>query len=302
MLSGITITCFAACYAISLALEITRLIFQATIRNVVMIAFAAAGLFAHTVFLVMQAQAEMARGPRLPLSSWHDFCLLASWVLVAAYLGLTLRKPQWSVGVFVLPPALALIGLASTLRNAAPFSPSEATSYWRLVHGAALLLGTVGVVLGFATGVMHLIQSYRLKSKLPPNPRFKLPTLEWLQRFNVESLLISTAALAVGLISGVVLNLINRRNAGGISWSDPVVLSSGVLFLWLLAVLTFEWTYKPARAGRKVAYLTVGSFVFLALVLYFVVFFEHGTGKKEVRLFDVRPERNSLANVCGGRR
>jgi ABC-type uncharacterized transport system permease subunit len=299
MLSGITITCFAASYAVSLALEATRLFFQATVRNVVMIMFAAAGLVAHSVFLVMQAREEMARGPRLPLSSWQDFCLLASWVLVAAYLGLALRKPQWSVGVFVLPPALGLIGLGSALRDAPPFSPDVATSYWRLVHGAALLLGTVGVVLGFATGVMHLIQSYRLKQKLPPNPRFKLPTLEWLQRFNVESLLISTAALAIGLISGVVLNLINRRNAGGISWSDPVVLSSAVLFLWLLAVMTFEWTYKPARAGRKVAYLTVGSFVFLALVLYFVVFFQHGTSKKEAGLFDGQPDDTPWALRAG---
>ena len=55
------------------------------------------------------------------------------------------------------------------------------------------------------------------------------------------------------------------------------MLSSGVLFLWLLAVVTFEWVYKPARAGRKVAYLTVASFVFLGLVLYFVLFFAHGT-------------------------
>src|SRR6185436_18547787 len=171
-------------------------------------------------------------------------------------------RPQQSVGVFILPLALGLIGVASLLRNSPPFSPTEATSYWRIVHGSALLLGTVGVALGFATGVMYLIQSYRLKHKLVPNPRFKLPSLEWLQRFNVETLFISTAALAVGLISGVVLNLINRRHAGGISWTDPVVLSSGVLFLWLLAVMTFEWVYKPARAGRKVAYLTVASFVF----------------------------------------
>jgi hypothetical protein len=227
----------------------------------------------------MHARAEMAGGLRLPLSSWHDFCLLAAWVLVGAYLGLTLRKPQLAVGVFILPLVLGLIGIARLLRDSSPFSVSEATSIWRLIHGTALLLGTVGVVLGFATGVMHLIQSYRLKQRLPPNPRFKLPSLEWLQRFNVEALTISTAALAIGLISGVVLNLINRRNTGGIliNWTDPVVLSSGILFLWLLVVMTFEWFYKPARTGRKVAYLTVASFLFLAMVLYFVLFFEHGT-------------------------
>jgi hypothetical protein len=274
-LSGITITCFAASYAVSLALEVTRLLFQATIRNVVMIGFAAAGIIAHTLFLVAHARAELAGGMRLPLSSWHDFCLVAAWVLVGAYLGLTLRRPQIAIGVFVLPLVLGLIGIAWLLRNQPSFSPHEAASYWRLIHGTALLIGTVGVTLGFVTGIMYLIQSYRLKHKLPPNPRFKLPSLEWLQRFNVESLFISTGALALGLISGVVL--IQRGQAGEVSWSDPVVLSSGVLFLWLLAVLIFEWLYKPARAGRKVAYLTMASFVFLGLVLYFVLFFSHGT-------------------------
>jgi hypothetical protein len=40
-----------------------------------------------------------------------------------------------------------------------------------------------------------------------------------------------------------------------------------VLLVWLLAATIFEWTYKPAQQGRKVAYLTVASFVFLALVM-----------------------------------
>jgi hypothetical protein len=223
---------------------------------------------------------------------------LAAWVLIAAYLGLTLRKPQLSVGIFILPLALVLIGVAAILRDAPPFTPTEASSYWRMIHGAMLLLGTVGVLLGFATGVMHLIQSYRLKQKLPPNPRFKLPSLEWLQRFNVEALLISTGALAVGLISGVVLNLINHRQDVGISWTDPVILSSGVLFLWLLAVVTFEWIYKPARAGRKVAYLTVASFLFLVLVLYFVLFFEHATKPAAAARIAV----SAVATVTGGGR
>lgn len=277
MLSGISITCFAASYTVSLILEVSRLLFQATIRNVVMIGFAAAGLLAHTLFLFAHARAELQGGMRLPLSSWQDFCLLTAWVLIAAYLGLTLRRPQLAVGVFILPLVLILITVAWGLRDVTPFSTHEAASRWRLVHGAALLLGTVGVVLGFVTGLMYLIQSYRLKHKLPPNPRFKLPSLEWLERFNVESLFISTGALAVGLIAGVILNIGQHGQDAGIAWTNPVILSSGVLFLWLLAVMIFEWVYKPARAGRKVAYLTVASFVFLGLVLYFVLFFQHAT-------------------------
>jgi ABC-type uncharacterized transport system permease subunit len=294
MLSGITITCFAASYAISLALEVSRIFFQATIRNVIMVAIAAAGLAAHSIFLVLQAREELSGGLRLPLSNWPDFCLIAAGLVVGAYLGLTLRRPQLSVGVFFLPLALALIGVARLLSDADPFSPVEASGIWRLIHGSALLLGTVGVALGFATGVMYLIQSYRLKQKLPPSSRFRLPSLEWLQRFNVETLFISTAALAVGLLSGVVMNLIHRRDAGGISWTDPVVLSSGVLFIWLLAVMTFEGIYKPARAGRKVAYLTVASFLFLGMVLFFVLFSAHATRSAAL-------DRASLPAIAVGR-
>jgi ABC-type uncharacterized transport system permease subunit len=279
MVSGITITCFAASYAVCLVLEASRLVFQAAVRNVIMRGFAAAGFLAHTLFLYGHARAELAGGVKIPLSNWHDFCLLAAWVLAGAYLGLSLRRPQLAVGVFLLPLVLVLIGAGRLLAGAAPFTTGEAASTWRWIHGIALLLGTAGVALGFATGVMHLVQSYRLKHKLPPNPRFRLPSLEWLQRFNFEALFISAGLLALGLIAGVVLNFGHRSgDSSAVPWSHPVVVSSGVLFLWIFAVLLFEAFYKPAREGHKVAYLTVGSFVFLGLVLYFVLFFDHAGG------------------------
>ena len=59
---------------------------------------------------------------------------------------------------------------------------------------------------------------------------------------------------------------------------EGVVVSSAVLLFWLIAVLVFEYLYKPARQGRKVAYLTVASFVFLALVLGAVILGRHAAG------------------------
>jgi hypothetical protein len=58
----------------------------------------------------------------------------------------------------------------------------------------------------------------------------------------------------------------------GVPWTDPVVWTSGGLFLWLAAALVFNLVYKPARQGQKVAYLTVASFVFLGMVLGVVWF------------------------------
>jgi len=58
-----------------------------------------------------------------------------------------------------------------------------------------------------------------------------------------------------------------RGQGAGVPWTDSVVISSAALLVWLLAASLFEWLYKPAQQGRKVAYLTVASFLFLALVM-----------------------------------
>ena len=55
MLSGVSTICFAASYAVALALEISRLLFRSGVRGAVMLGFAAAGLVAHTAFLYYRA-------------------------------------------------------------------------------------------------------------------------------------------------------------------------------------------------------------------------------------------------------
>jgi len=274
---NITITCFAASYGVCLVMEASRLAFQARIRHLLIIVMAAAGLTAHSIYLVAALRDQVATGIVAPLSNWHDFCLLAAWVLAAAYLYLTLRRPQHNVGLFVLPPVLGLIGLAVLFQTSAPFPRDDALIVWRMIHGLTLLVGTVAVTLGFATGLMYLVQAYRLKHKMLPRRGLRLPSLEWLQRFNGESLVVSTGMLAIGLISGVVLNLLRRSSAGGVEWTDPVVLSSALLFAWLACMTVFESVYKPARQGRKVAYLTMASFLFLLLALGLVLTGEHAS-------------------------
>ncbi len=58
--SGISVVCFAASYAVALACEASRLVFRSGVRGAVMVGFAAAGLFAHTLFLGWRAATEAA--------------------------------------------------------------------------------------------------------------------------------------------------------------------------------------------------------------------------------------------------
>lgn len=280
MLSGITITCFTASYGVALALELIR----ARVRSAWLwsagIGFLVAGWFAQTVYLFNLASAEI--GQSILFSRWYDWCLLAAWILAAACLGLSLRKVPL-IGVFMLPLVLSLTGAAFLFKDSPAFERSDAVRYWGMVHGIALLVGTVGVTIGFVAGLMFLTQSYRLKHKLPPSKTFKLPSLEWLQRLNEESLLISSFFLSLGLLTGVVMNVIAQ--AAAVAWSEPTVVSSAVLLVWLIGALLLNWLYKPARRGRKVAYLTMANFGFMAIVLSLVLLSRHASkGEGNARL------------------
>lgn len=149
------------------------------------------------------------------------------------------------------------------------------------------MLGTAIVALGFAFGVVYLVQSYRLKRKASTGVPFRFPSLEWLQKSAEQSLLISAVLLGIGLMSGVVISQFPLTSENGSTtvlgdnrmnlWSDPVVWTSAVLFGWLLAATTFNLCYRPARQGRKVAYLVLASFLFLVLELVIVWWVGHAT-------------------------
>lgn len=299
MLSGVSTICFAASYAVALGLEVTRLFFRAGMRMVTIVGFAAAGLLAHTIYLTLQARVGLAaRG--VPLSNWYHWCLIAAWLLAAIYLALAVSRPGNPVGLFLLPIVLALIGVAQLFPKHHSFPSDQAHLVWSTVHGVALLLGTASVLFGFASGVMYLMQSYRLKNKLPPREGFRLPSLEWLHRVSERALLVSVFLLAAGLLSGVILNLIKHGHRDdALPWTDPVVWTSGVLLLWLVAVALFNSLYKPSRQGRKVAYLTVASFVFLAMVLGIVLSgrTQHAVNKQPAKATSAR---QTVATNPGG--
>jgi len=270
-LNNISITCFAASYVVVFILEISRVFLEIRLRRFVRVGFAAAGLFAHTVYLIMQGRLEL-NSTGIWLGSWFGWCLAAAWLLMAAYLWISIRQSKSVFGLFLIPVVMILIGTSTLFANEQPFSVAHAKTVWSSIHGSALLLGTAVVTLGFAFGVAYLFQANRLKNKTPHSKLFRLPSLEWLQKSCENSLVVSTILLAVGLVSGIAINLIrqvsnNTQAVGTISWSDPVVWSSAILFLWLLTVLIFNFCYQPARQGRKIAYLVVTSFLFLVLEL-----------------------------------
>ena len=266
MLTGISLTCFAATYGITFLLELARVFLHVAVRLSIVVGIALAGIVAHTIYLTIRLMDGIQDGA--PLASWYEWCLLAAWIVVVAYVVLAIRRPRNSIGLFILPIVLGLVALAYTFRNTQPFTHDQATQYWGMLHGILLLLGTVAVLLGFMSGILYLAQSYRLKRRLPPSREVRLPSLEWLQQANSRALLTSSLLLVGGVIAGIGLNLVRRNGAAVvIPWGDPIIWSSVVMAGWLTIVTLLNALYKPVQKGRKIACLTVANFAFLLFAL-----------------------------------
>ena len=297
---GISVFCFVASYAVALALEATRLWFRSGVRGALMLGFAGAGLLAHTLFLAYRA--STASGA--PLSSAYDWYLLAAWVLVAIYLYLVYYHPKAAIGIFVLPVVLAMVGFAQ-LSDREPFPQDPAAQVWGTLHGVFLLFGYVAVAIGFIAGVMYLLQANRLKRKQLPPARLRLPSLEWLDGVNGRAIVLSAIFVVAGFVSGMILNAVNhRQQIDYVPWNDPIVWRLGGTMAWLVVAALFSQLYRPANHGRKVAYLTVASFIFLAFtaILRPFVASEHSPkyetgrhGDKETRR---QAERRELAHLA----
>lgn len=272
VLRQISVTCFFASYVVVLVLELLRLIGRVPGRALAVLAMTAVGIFTHAVYLSLRATSIAAGSDVGRAASWTDWSLMVALGVAIAFFFFYLRRPDTVVSFFFLPAILGLIGLAVAVRGQPAFDRGEAVQVWRNIHGISMMIGTAAVLFGFLAGAMYLVQSWRLKRK-HAGSALRLPTLESLQMLNRRCLVISTAAVAVGLFSGVLMNW-NRW--GEIPWTDRGILLSAVLFVWLAAATGIEFSYAPASRGRKVAYLTLASFGFLVLAMAGVLSTSHG--------------------------
>ena len=129
--------------------------FQTKLRSILRLGLTAAGLFAHTAYIVYHTQSTVG-SDGIWLGSWLGWGLAVAWVLAASYLWLTVQKPKSLIGLFLLPVTLLLILVSTSFGDSGSFSPERAKTIWNSIHGSALLLGTVTVALGFAVSYTHL--------------------------------------------------------------------------------------------------------------------------------------------------
>lgn len=268
--AGVSLFCFLASYIVALGMEGARLLKKLSYQRPVILIAATAGLIAHTWYLINRSM--QSNLPPL-LGSTHDWLLVLAWVAVLFYLIVVLVEQEFSVGPFLLPVVLILVAVAryvsdspnSLLAND-PTAAAEALHGWAMLHATLLMFGIGGVIIGFLLSLMYLLQHRRLKQKHTTQAGLTLPSLERLSRLNWWSVVLSVPLLTLGMLTGVIMGLVSHSEDVPVSFGDPVVVISGIV--WLVMIVFLVWLVRAQRtAGKSVAWRTIWAFGFLLVTL-----------------------------------
>jgi len=254
---------------------LSRLYMRLPWRMPIVVTLASICWFLHAVYL-WNLQGDSLSPAKLVPSTMYSWSHLAALIFGLVYIVMSIRRPTDAVGAFLLPMVIAMILGAAAVGSGQPFDRSEVTgSLWRPVHGGALIVGTVAVFLGFAAALMNIAQERRLKTKRLVTKDWRLPSLEYLHAMGRSCLVVSTVAIAMGLVSGVVLNI--QRN-GTVNWLESGIVFCAGLLVWLVVASIFEW--EAARRGTSwSAYLNIASFAVVLIALTLVFSTPHGRGR-----------------------
>ncbi|OWK40310.1 cytochrome c biogenesis protein CcsA [Fimbriiglobus ruber] len=257
----VSLACFGLSYALALLLELARLRWPGRVPRIAGLAFGALGLFAHTLYLLVNQPT-----PAAPFGG----LLAVAWVLAVFYLYGAVHHANRAWAVFVLPVVLGLVVLALThAADPSPESDPEAVAwpaairFWGAVHGLLLLLAAVGVCVGFLASVMYLVQARRLRDKTNPLGGMKLLSLERLEAMNRRAVNLAFPLLTVGLLLGGVL-LRHYDDLADTVFSVKVV---GTICLWLVFLVLLYLRYSAHVPGRRLALCTVLAFGLMIVVL-----------------------------------
>lgn len=283
-MSGVGILCFTASYFVALCLEISRIFFRSPVRNVFSLGWVVAGLSAHTAYLYFRHSVSV-----VPIDGADSYFLVSAWGLILIYLYLHCFHAKIPFGLIVLPIVLLLIGGAVLIPNspeARPLTPWEVDAaarinpLWKRIHAGTFFLATLCVSVGFVAGILYLVQDRRLRRKRSAPSKLKLPTLEW--SLAVCRKAVGGAILLLGacIFSGILLRPTGSQSQNIVSWTDPLVVGTVLMFAFLLlfsGVLSASFVKKE---GRHVAWLTFFAFLFLLCMLVFGILSQNAHWKR----------------------
>lgn len=162
------------------------------------------GAVAHLASLITRGIAA----DRMPWGNMYEFILAVTFVGVAGWLGVLLRRPALQhLGLFVTLVMVLLLAVTGLViyTPVGPLVPAL-DSYWFIIHIAAVTLASGAFVLGFVPALLYLLKSGhdRGKRSFPYTLAERMPAADALERLTFRIHAFAFPIWTMGVIGGAI--------------------------------------------------------------------------------------------------
>lgn len=212
----------------------------------------AAGFTAHllsTIHLAVQME-------YLPLTNMQESLSFFSFAVVGCFIFFERKYKVTMLGSFVIPIALVMLTLSSSLHSEARELPPLLQSNWFWFHALLAFASYACFTIAGGVAVMYLIQHYFLKKKQFGALFQKLPSLETMDEISYRCLTIGFPLLTLAIISGSIWS----EQAMGSYWIwDPKQTWS--LIIWFIYAALLHGRLTIGWRGKRAAILSIIGFI-----------------------------------------
>ena len=218
---------------------------------------------------------------RVPVANMFEFATFGVMMALALYLGLAMRRPLRWLGLFVVTPALLVLGLAMTVwySPAAELLPSL-QSLWLAIHVPIAVLAVALFTIAFAVLLLQLARERHdargaagvagVAGVAEPSFLETLPSAGTLDRIAYGLHIVAFPLWTFSVIAGAIW----AQRAWGSYWNwDPKETWTFVIWVvyaaYLHARATSGWSRRTANILACVGYLAI-IINFAVVNVYFV--------------------------------
>lgn len=225
-----------------------------------------AAFILHSVSLLLKGWLQ-GQAPVIGMFAAMSFI---AWSVALCFIFLQMHLRSSSLGVFVLPFAVAFAAL-SLLQSPSAVTPDaviervQNSNLLFSIHMASALFSYSCFAIAFAGGVMYLLLDYELHERRLGFFFRRMPPLETIDNINTHAMGLGLSLLAVGIFSGAIA----LSAAEGESWGDNAKIWTALL-IWLVYGVNLLMSIRGGWRGRRSAVVSVASFC-LVFALYFIV-------------------------------
>lgn len=221
-------------------------------------------LFSLVLHTIMLLAFSFERG-HLPLAQFGEAATAFAWIMATLYLVQQYLLKEREFGVFVLG-MVSVVQLISVL--VIDYTQPLAEILYNVlfeIHVVSMLFAYAGFTLGFIAALMYLLLFHDIHGHRFGLFYSRLPSLEFLDKLNIRSILFGLILLTLG----IALGMMNAGKAWGFLWEwDPkltIVFLNWLLYLYFaISYWLFGWR------GQRTAVVSVIGFI-VVIFSFFIV-------------------------------